>query len=311
MNKILVVKMGLSETLDNERGKTVSLGDVLRCTVILEPLKKTYPSSSIAWLVSNEAFPLLKDNSDIDRIMVWDEFMPFALMRERFDMVINLEKINGVSALADMMDAPEKLGFRFNPSTGEFDTYLRSFRAKEYIVEKNNNGKRTIWQEVILSMVGFEWKKQEYSLGYKPKTEEKYTVGLNWKVGTKWPTKGASESWWKKLGSALESKNIDYSWQQGMSNLYEYMDWINSCQVLITNDSLGLHLALALKKKIVALFGATDPSEVFMYGRGKIVIPKAEYNCFSCYSPVCDQKMNCMELMDIKDVINNVILFLD
>lgn len=306
MDKILIIKMGLSETLDSETGKIVSLGDVLRCTVILETLKNEYPDSSIAWLVSNEAFPLLKDNPYIDHILIWDEFVPFVLMRERFDMVINFEKINGISALADMIDAPEKIGFRFNSLTGEFGTYMRSFIAREYIAEKEKNGKRTVWQEIILSMVGLKWDGQEYSLGYNPKTIKKHDVGFNWRVGSKWPTKGASESWWKSLESALNDKNISYSWQKGMDNLYDYMDWINSCAIIITNDSLGLHLAIALKKKIIALFGPTDPSEVYLYGRGKIITPKTEYNCLPCYKPTCRQDVFCMDFIDARDIAKSI-----
>ena len=47
MKKILILKLGLSETLDSETSKIVSLGDVLRCTVVLEPLREKYPDSTI------------------------------------------------------------------------------------------------------------------------------------------------------------------------------------------------------------------------------------------------------------------------
>lgn len=40
------------------------------------------------------------------------------------------------------------------------------------------------------------------------------------------------------------------------------MDWIGSCGTIVTNDSLGLHIALAFNKRVVALFGPTLASEV-------------------------------------------------
>ena len=60
--KILIIKLGYSETLDPEIGKVVSLGDVVRCSVVLEALKEKYPNSNITWLVAPEAFPLVVDN---------------------------------------------------------------------------------------------------------------------------------------------------------------------------------------------------------------------------------------------------------
>lgn len=96
--KILVIKLGYSETLDPEIGKVPSLGDVLRTTPILSALKERYQDSQITWLVSEHAEPLLYRNPHIDRLLVWDNFVPFQLMKEKFDVLINLEKIPGVCA---------------------------------------------------------------------------------------------------------------------------------------------------------------------------------------------------------------------
>jgi heptosyltransferase-2 len=298
--KILIIKMGYSETLDHEVSKVVSLGDVLRCSIVLEALKEKYPDSSITWLVSAEAIPLVGNNPYIDKVLVWDEFIPYVLMREKYDIVINLEKINGICALADMIDAWEKIGFRFNSQTGEFDTYMQSMVAKDYLKYKVEKGTRSIWQKVLIDMIGAQWKGQEYSLGYRPKSKETHDVGFNYYVGTKWPSKAMPERKWKELEAALKKDNISISWQQGMDNLYDYMDWINSCRVIVSNDSLGLHLALAFKKRLVALFGPTDFKEIYFYNRGVIITPKIPYDCMPCYLPQCKQDKWCMDsFMDI------------
>lgn len=304
--KILIIKMGYSETLDYEVSKVVSLGDVLRCTVVLEPLKEKYPHSHITWLVSGEAMPLLAKNKFIDRLFIWDEFTPYVLMREKYDIVINLEKINGVCALTDMIDGWEKIGFRFNSRTGEFDTYMQSMVAKEYLESRSGNGSHRFWQEVILDMLGLEWKKQEYSLGYEPVTGIKYDVGLNHEVGNKWPTKGMSRSRWEELEKTLSAEGFTVSWQRGMNNLFEYMDWINSCRIIVTGDSLGLHLALALKKRAVVLFGPTTDKETYMYDRGIAVMPKTSYDCLPCYKQRCSQKTPCMDMINLKEVVAEI-----
>ena len=94
--KILIIKLGYSETLDSEIGRIPSLGDVLRTTPILYALKNKYPDSDISWLVSEEAHPLLEGNKYLNRILIWDNFVPFQLLKEKFDILINLEKIPGV-----------------------------------------------------------------------------------------------------------------------------------------------------------------------------------------------------------------------
>lgn len=304
--KILVIKMGYSETLDSEESRVVSLGDVIRCSVILEPLKSKFPGSHITWLVSEEALPLVAHNNFIDRILVWDEFVPYVLMREKYDIVINLEKIHGICALADMVDAWEKIGFRFNSQDGGFDTYMISMAAKEYIKDKDEKGIRSVWQEVILNMLGMKWEEQDYCLGYKPRTETANDVGLNYLVGSKWPTKAMSESRWQELENLLKDKGYTVSWQQGKKNLYEYMDWIHSCKTIVTSDSLGMHLAFAMGKPAVCLFGATDSSEIFLYNGSAAVSSPVNDSCPPCYSRRCRNEEFCMDSIDLKTIVKHI-----
>lgn len=309
--KILIIKLGYSETLDSEVGRVVSLGDVVRCTCVLEALHQKYKNANISWLVAPEAYPLVAENPLINRIIIWDEFVGFALMRESFDMVVNLEKIDGICALADMINAWEKVGFRFNPQSGSADAYSRGMNALDYIRQKGEiNPKHEIWQKIIIEACGCEWREQGYSLGYKPKTSEKFQVGLNFAVGSKWPTKAMARPRWDELAELLEQKGISYSFQRGMNDLYEYMDWISCSSVLISNDSLGVHLALALGKCVITLCGSTSGDELYFYNRGCAVYPNIpkelldEFSCMPCYLQKCPKSRHCMDFIDLESVVN-------
>ena len=137
--RVLIIKLGYSETLDREIDKVPSLGDVLRTTPILLALKEKFPDSHISWLVSGNAEPLLQGNPLIDRILVWDEFVPFQLMREKIDVLINLEKIPGVCALADMIDAWMKYGFRFDSFSGQYHAYEKGLTFIDYLQQKDRS----------------------------------------------------------------------------------------------------------------------------------------------------------------------------
>lgn len=112
-------------------------------------------------------------------------------------------------------------------------------------------------------MVGGTWQHQPYVLGYKPKTKEINDIGFNYKVGAKFPEKAWADENWEELEDKLKNDNLTVSWQEGLANLYEYIDWINTNKIIVTNDSLGLHIALALGKQVVAMFGPTSSKEVF------------------------------------------------
>ncbi len=302
MSKVLIIKLGYSETLDKEIRTTTSLGDVLRTTVILNFLK----NEDVSWLVDEKAYPLLADNPRIKRILIFNLESVLQLQRERFDTVINLEKGPGICAFSDSINAWRRFGFRFDDTEGIAQAYDGAEKVLSlcFDLEKKKDSPRH-WQDALASMIGKRWEREEYIIGYKPKGSVKFDIGFNWAVGDKWPNKAWPDKYWKKLGTLLKKK-YSVSRQRGLNNLYEYMDWINSCNMIVTNDSLGMHLAIALKKKIVALFGPTSSKEVYLYGRGTKLLPRSPYKCIPCLVSECFQKKNCMEFINPEEVKDEI-----
>ena len=313
-NKTLIIKTGYSETLDKNISYKSSLGDVLRTTVVLHLLK----DSHVTWLVDEHAFKLLYGNPFIDRILIYNLTSTLQLQRERFDTVINFEKVPGLCSLADSIKAWRRFGFRFDEEKGEALAYDHSDEVHSITqnIDKKRFHKKN-WQEALYEMMGDVWNGEEYTtilkveindeyiLGYKPKTEVKHDIGLNWAVGKTYPTKAWPKSNWGTLAKKLDS-HYSYSWQEGLECIYQYIDWINSCRLLITSDSLGVHIGLALKKKIIVLYGATHPGEVYLYGRGKILLPKSDFDCMPCLSPECNNERFCMNFISDEMVFDQV-----
>ena len=90
--KVLIVKLGITETIDSEISlDSISLGDIFRTTAVLHLFK----DDQVTWLTSEEGPPLLEDNPYIDRILVYNLTSVLQLQSEHFDVLINLEKVPG------------------------------------------------------------------------------------------------------------------------------------------------------------------------------------------------------------------------
>src|SRR3989338_112882 len=108
--KILIIKVGFSETLDSQTGFRSSLGDVLRTTPILHLFK----DANVTWLVDEKAYQLLEGNLYIHRIVFLNTKAISRLQNEKFDIVINFEKIRYICILADSIKTDVRYGFKYN-----------------------------------------------------------------------------------------------------------------------------------------------------------------------------------------------------
>lgn len=266
--KVLIIKTGFSETFTPEIERTVSLGDVLRSTALLH----LYQGCRVTWLTSEAAMPLLERNKGIAELLPYDLTSVLQLEKEEFDIVINLEKVPGICALTDEIKAWQRYGFRFNSVTGKAEAYVHAIEG--LYVANDEERKRTNkkhWLALLYDMVGKEWRGESYSLGYKPKTTVKYDIGLNYKVGQKFAGKEWAIEKWIELEKELVAGGYTVAWQPSPSNVRDYIDWIQECRTIISNDSLGLHVAIALGKKVVGLFGPTPAMEIQPYESGKMI----------------------------------------
>lgn len=304
--RVLILKMGYSETLDPDSSGMVSLGDILRATVVLH----AFPPDrfEVTWLVDQKGVDLLKGNPYIHRILTVNPFTPFHLMSEWFDVVVNFEKDPGICAMVDKISAWRRYGFRFDHVSHAAHAYDRSDQALS--MSKDIDFKRLqskSWSTMLYEMIGQEYDHQPYILGYKPKSREQFDIGLNHQVGGKFPIKRWPDPNWQQLHDALAGE-FSLSWQQGMDNIESYIEWIHSCRLIVTNDSLGLHIALALGKQVVAMFGPTKASEVDDCDCLTKLTPDVDWNCIPCLAASCHNPEGlCMEHITQENVINAVI----
>ena len=72
----------------------------------------------------------------------------------------------------------------------------------------------------------------------------------------------------------------------GATSLPEMIEWIRRCDLLITNDTGPMHVAAALGRPLVALFGPTEPRRTGPYGQLENVL-RLDLPCSPCLKSDC------------------------
>ena len=85
---------------------------------------------------------------------------------------------------------------------------------------------------------------------------------------------------------------------EGLRRGIQYMDLAD---VVITGDSLGMHLAIGLRKWVVAWFGLTCEQEIDFFDRGEAVL--ADVACRPCWRRSCDEPVKCYERVDMEALL--------
>jgi lipopolysaccharide heptosyltransferase III len=300
-------------------------GDVLRTTPLLPALKRKYPLSHVTWLVDRESLDLLRYNPYINRLLGYDLESVLALQVAKFDILISLDKEPGLTALATQVKAPQKRGFGmnefgnltvFNPGAD----YAYRLGVDDALKFSRN---QKSYQEIIHEAAEVPYGHDEYVFGLPDEAKEKARrflkrlrlagrrpiIGLNSGAGAKFETKQWPAPHYLKLISyltqkmkanvfllggprerefnrLLSGKSRARVYDTGTDNtVLEFAGFISLLDLVVTSDTLGMHLAIALKKPVVALFGPTCPQEIDLYGRGAKLFQGT--GCSPCYRQTC------------------------
>jgi ADP-heptose:LPS heptosyltransferase len=91
----------------------------------------------------------------------------------------------------------------------------------------------------------------------------------------------------------------------GVLPIRDFMALISLCRLLVTADTLALHVGLAARVPTVALFGPTSASEIEATSPLLKIIAPAECQC--CYRKTCQQPTHCMENLSAQTVYTRII----
>lgn len=86
----------------------------------------------------------------------------------------------------------------------------------------------------------------------------------------------------------------------GKTSLRELVALTQLSSIFLTNDSGPMHIAAALKKPLVALFGSTSDVKTGPYGGGTVIHKHVE--CSPCYKRECPIDFRCMKRIGVDEV---------
>jgi heptosyltransferase-2 len=265
------------------------------------------------------------------------------LLTQSFDRVINLDAGKISTEIAAVATSPRKDGFVLDPEGNVAPTNdsARAWLEMGLFDDLKKKNCRT-YQSWMLEILGLGARESHYVLTLT-EAERKQArahlerlgvdvgrpiVGLNTGAGDRWPLKQWRLGGYRDLvhrlhgelgvqllllGGPAERDRHDYLtknvrvplFDAGNGNsLRHFAALVGHCAVVVSGDTLAMHVALALNRRVVVLFGPTSSAEIELYGLGEKIMPQLE--CLVCYKGECDFVPNCMDLISVESVAQAV-----
>ncbi|MFN4083829.1 MAG: glycosyltransferase family 9 protein [Bacteroidia bacterium] len=315
--RILIIKLG-------------AIGDVIRTTPLVVKFKKLYPNCKITWLTWT---PDILPQSQIDEILKWDVNSIFYAQNSSWDIAINLDKEKEAGALLKVVDAKEKYGFVLKDNEIQPYNTLAEHKFFTGMFDDVSKANTKSYLQEIFEICGFEHHGEPYLMdthdekGYTwnlPK--DKKIIGLNTGCGGRWTTRLWSIDKWVELvailkkqhpevhilllgGEAEHERNLQIQQRSGADylghfSLYEFINLVNQCHLVVTQVTMGMHITLALGKRIVLMNNIFNPHEFDLFGKGEIVMPDKQCKCF--YRGSCIDGISCMENLPPQKIASSV-----
>ena len=284
--------------------KLGAMGDVLRTTTILRALE-----GPVTWVTRPASLPLLENVPQIAEVIPLAE-AERRLRGRRFDLAACLDDEPEACRLLDLVTYDRHVGSYlqdgrvvYGPSARPwYDMGLMSRFGKERADELKKLNTQS-YQEHLFAMFERRFAGEEYVFGYAPQPADQRRLGIEMRADPRWRWKRWGRS--PELLERLGADGLDLFIFQQRDDLRDFIADVNSCGVVLTGDTLTMHVALALRKRVIAVFGPTSAAEIYGYGRLTKVTSPIE--CVCCYLRDCAKDPNCMDLIPLERLRDEVL----
>jgi lipopolysaccharide heptosyltransferase II len=300
---------------------------VVHALPVLRHLRRAYPQAEIHWWINVELASLIEGDPDLDRVIHfhrkrwanpvrWHELIASAafMRRMHYDLVIDLQGLLRSAACAWL-------------AGGELTVGLEDWRELapafyDQRIPRGSAGTHAVdwYLEVVRSMglstsEPFEWMpvKPAAAASVRQRWPLEGKRRVLFQPGARWDNKRWPVAHFQKLGGLLAARFPDLHFGviggpdeaglaesivrtlpagraenfAGKTSLGEIAELIRGAAVLVTNDTGPMHIAVAVKTPLVALFGPTDPLRTGPYRQLGQVLQSTGLACVPCMKSTC------------------------
>ncbi|MHA1491064.1 MAG: glycosyltransferase family 9 protein [Promethearchaeota archaeon] len=217
------------------------------------------------------------------------------------DMLKKENKKTYQEIICDLLDLPYSREFKYILKIPNINEILKKLCNKYKINKKNliigfNTG-------VGAKFLTKKWPEEYFvKLGIMLIKKQNYTVLL---FGAKLE-KEINENIFEKIKNALPKNLRTKIINTGINNnLLEFSALVSLSNVIVTGDTLGLHLAIALEIPSLSFFGPTSSKEIDLYETGEKII--ANSPCLLCYRKKCNYPVFCLNNISPEYVYKRIV----
>lgn len=257
-----------------------AMGDVIQALPAVASLKHSFPHSAITWVIRPKWAPLLEGNPFVNEVIEMERSAAGVgaavskLRREPFDLVVDFQGLVQSALVAAWVKANKKIGLHRSQARERFAALFYStaiLTRSAHRVDRNLElaaaaGATSVLRvfplpegkpegtlpegKFVLASPAAGWRSKEWPLEYY----EELAQGLNMPLVVNGPPRSAG------LLAGIRGAQIHLS---GIAGL---IDATRRAHAVIGVDSGPMHVAAALSKPGVAIFGPTDPAATGPYG---------------------------------------------
>ncbi len=323
--------------------KLSSLGDVIHTIPAFALLRRNFPEARISWIAEPAAAELLENFKGLDAIFpihlkregIWSKLKEvrrfFKQHKHSFDLLFDFQGLIKSALITNRLRG-YSVGFHKSNLREPIARFLYNHRASAY-----NENQHVIYKNIHLTkdfLTGHPGDALDYPLK-KLVTDGKLQdfYSKNNLIGQKYIILNVGGGWQSKIlplqtyqdiiselqsqfklvllwGNNLEKERAEYLSQKTEAAVSEYfsfsqlINFIQRSRMIITADTLAMHIADMVNVPSVGIFGPSRPSRNgSLLERSFSIYHKIP--CSFCYKKKCD-KMECLKAIKTIDIIDAV-----
>jgi heptosyltransferase-2 len=311
-----------------------ALGAVVRSTSLLASIHRRFPGCRLVWVTDTPAHTLLKGHPLVDVVYSTSEADLLELSCWDFEVGLVVDKSRRAGGVLRRVKVDTIFGFEVDARTGAVlpataaatELWEIGLSDRKKFFENSKPETQLVHEALELGT----WTREEYNLPLTSdelktarRRRDEWTrsfrqpvIGINTGASPTIPYKKWTVEFQRELIQKLSyfknivllggpedtlrnsqiAEGLDVMQSPTTAGLRDGLVSVEACDIVLTGDSLGMHMAIARQKFVVAWFGPTCSHEIDLYDRGVKVL--AQVDCGPCWKRVCDKPVMCYDRVE-------------